>query len=163
MQADVSIMPSMPMLTTPARSHHKPAMAPSATGVPSRSDSTRSCMTLVSCAGDRARDRMMTRGTKSTVETISAARARRSDRRSKNVATAHRTKMMPMAVTAIGGSTISFDGSGGGSKVRPTIHRVEVGRHVADEEQPHQAEDDPEGLPAPEAEARSRRPRPAAT
>ncbi len=53
--AEASIVPSMPMLTTPERSHHKPHMAPSAIGVLERNDSTRSWVRLVSGAVDRAR------------------------------------------------------------------------------------------------------------
>ncbi len=45
----------MPMFTTPARSHHRPAIAPSAIGQPSFSDSTSSCITLVLSASDSAR------------------------------------------------------------------------------------------------------------
>ena len=47
MAAAMSIIPSMAMLTTPERSHHSPAMAPRAMGVPRRSDSTSSWMMLV--------------------------------------------------------------------------------------------------------------------
>ena len=79
----------MPMFTTPDRSHHSPAMAPSATGVPSRSDSHEQLhRRWCPVAGDRARASTMTRGTKSTVAEASAGRAKRTDRRSKNVATA---------------------------------------------------------------------------
>ena len=52
--AESSIIPSMPMFTTPARSHHRPAIAPSAIGQPSFTDSTSSCMTLVLLASDSA-------------------------------------------------------------------------------------------------------------
>ena len=61
----------------------------------------------------------MTSGTKSTDPRISAPRARRGERRSKNVATATRMNTMPMAVTTSVGSTVIFTGSGGGSKETP--------------------------------------------
>ena len=90
MHADVSIMPSMPMFTTPDRSHQSPAMAPSAIGVLRRSDSTSSCITFVSVDCDSARATTMTSGTKSNEAVNSATRATRSERRSKNVAMAQR-------------------------------------------------------------------------
>ena len=114
-----SIIPSMPMFTTPERSHHRPAIAPSAIGVPSANDCTKSCITFVSCASESARDKMITSGTSSTVESRRAPLARRGQRRSKNVAMAQRTKIVPIAATITGGLTVNFTGSGGLSKLRP--------------------------------------------
>ncbi len=94
-------------------------MAPRATGVPSRNDSTSSCITLVSRVWDSANASTTTRGTNSTVETRRAPLANRAERRSKNVATAARRNTTPMAVTVTGGSTMSLAGSGGGSNERP--------------------------------------------
>ena len=103
MPADVSIIPSMPMLTTPERSHQRPAMAPSAIGVPSRSDSTSSCITLVS-RGCRQRQREDDH--ERDEQDRAAGSARRwpaaRERRSKNVATATSTNTMPIAVTVVG-------------------------------------------------------------
>ena len=117
--AENSIIPSMPMFTTPERSHQRPAIAPSAIGVPRASDWTRSCITFVSGASDSASDRTITRGTSSTVESTSAPLARCGQRRSKNVATAQSTKIVPMAATTTAGSKLTLTGSGGLSKVRP--------------------------------------------
>ena len=73
MPAALSIIPSMPMLTTPERSHHRPAMAPRAMGVPSRSDSTSSWMMLVSFASDNASDRTTTSGASNNADDEQAA------------------------------------------------------------------------------------------
>ena len=76
--AAASIMPSIAMLTTPDRSAHRPAIAPSAIGVPRRSDSTISWMTFVSFASDNASERMTISGARRIVETSNAPRVHRS-------------------------------------------------------------------------------------
>ena len=52
--AAASIMPSIPMLMMPDRSHHRPVMAPRAMGVASTSDSSNRLVTFVVDVPDSA-------------------------------------------------------------------------------------------------------------
>ena len=150
--AEASIIPSIPMLTTPARSHQRPAIAPRATGVPRRSDSTSSCMTLVSLDAERASARTTTSGTNSTAETMSAPLARRGERRSKNVASAASDEH----------DADDGDRHAGVERELQRVRRrlegdalvggLEVAGHVADQDEAQQPEDDAERLPATELE-----------
>ena len=56
---------------------------------------------------------------KRIVDTSRLPLASRLDRRSKKVATAVSTKMMPIAVTIVLGENTILSGSGGGSKAKP--------------------------------------------
>ena len=161
--AEASIVPSMPMLTTPERSHHRPHMAPSAMGVLKRSDSTRSWVRLVSGAVERESPRTSTSGMKRSEDTSRLPLASRFDRPSKKVAMAVSTKMMPIAVTSVLGVKRDLQRLGRRLEGEAPVGLVEVRRHVADQEHAEEAEQHAEGLQAPEPEAAHVAPHPVAT
>ena len=69
MPAEPSIIPSMPMLMMPDRSHHRPVIEPSAIGVASTSDSSIRLVTLVLVASDSARATARIRGIAQAIAT----------------------------------------------------------------------------------------------
>ena len=136
-----SIMPSMPMFTTPDRSHHRPAMAPSAIGVLSRRDSTRSCITLVSPVADSASARTKTSGMKQ--DRRPRQRAAGDPVRPPFEEGRHRDEDEEDADRGDHGRvgrTTSVSGSGGGSNVSALSAGSRFGRDEADEVQPEEAE-----------------------
>ena len=89
-------MPSMPMLTMPDRSHHRPVIAPSAIGVASTSDSSIRFVTLVPGASDRARPIVEDQRDGQAAATSWATSAMRSNRCGRKLsapATIHSTPM----------------------------------------------------------------------
>ena len=78
--AEPSIMPSIPMLMMPDRSHHRPVIAPSTIGVASTIDSSIRLVTLVLGASDSASAIPRIKGMKRSAAISWATKAMRSNR-----------------------------------------------------------------------------------
>ena len=154
MAAENSIIPSMPMFTTPERSHQRPAIAPSAIGVPGaatrRGAASRWCSARVR---QRERQDDHQRDEQHGGERAARRCARRGQRRSKNVATAteHEDRCRsPRRSTA--GSKLTFERIGGRLEGEALVGGVEVAAHVADQEHAEEPVEHADRLAAAEAE-----------
>ena len=117
MPAPASMVPSMPMLMMPERSHHKPVVAPKASGVASTSDSLNRLTMLVLGLSDRARLSTSSRGITASALKSRAGLAHRRVSGGANPSTAVSKNSTPMATTQVGGWNPIPAGSGGGSKL----------------------------------------------
>ena len=86
--AEPSIMPSIPMLMMPDRSHHRPVIAPSTIGVASTIDSSIKLVTLVLGASESASATPRIKGMARSAESIWERKAKRSNRAGRKASTA---------------------------------------------------------------------------